>query len=205
MIIFGVGIVGFLGMVVSAMIYPAFVAFDKSISASISSIDSPVLDTVFKAFTRLGDLEIVLALTLGFFAFLWFSGRRPEGVLLIATVALGTALGSFFKDVFERARPDLEHVRIPIPDTYSFPSGHALASFLLFSTLAFIVVLEAKSLSTRVAVIAVGLFLGVGVAFSRVYLGVHYVGDVIASWMLGAAWMTVTTASYFWFTRQQSE
>jgi len=204
-IVFGVAIVSFVLLVVAAMLFPSFAALDETASSAFASIDSDFLDSASRAFTRLGDIEIMMLLTALASVALWYTGRRPESILLAATVALGTGLGSLFKDIFERARPDFEYVRIPIPDTYSFPSGHALASFLLFSTIAFIVVLEAERFATRVWVTTALLTLGVFVGLSRVYLGVHYFGDVIASWMLGSAWMTVTVASYFWLTRQQAE
>ena len=200
-VVFAVGTVGFALLVIAGFTVPAFVAIDEVFSEALRALEGPVLDQMALALTRMADLEVMLALTIVATVGLWVTKRRPEAVLLLATVALGTALGSLFKEIFHRARPGLEYARIPLPDSYSFPSGHALASFLFFATIAFIVALEAKSLTTRVWVAVICFVLAVGVAISRVYLGVHWFGDVLASWLLGAAWMSVTVAAYFWFTQ----
>lgn len=203
-IVFAVGIVGFVLLVLAGFTVPAFVAIDEMLSETLRALEGPVLDQVVLVLTQVADLEVMLVLTVGATIGLWATKRRPEAILLLATVALGTALGSLFKEIFQRARPGLEYARIPLPDSYSFPSGHALASFLFFGTITFIVMLEAKSLATRIWVAAVCFTMAAGVAISRVYLGLHWFGDILASWLLGAAWMSVTVAAYFWFTQAQA-
>lgn len=202
-IVFGIGVTGFLLLALASIAVPGFVSFDEAFSGFVRSPDSSALDSVALWLTRIADLEVILSLTLGVALGLFMTKRRAEAALFLATVGLGTALGSLFKEVFQRLRPGLELARIPLPDSYSFPSGHALASFLFFGVLAFIVLLEAERLSTRAWVMVACGAMAIGIAFSRVYLGVHWFGDILASWMLGAAWMSVTVASYFWFTRRQ--
>jgi len=90
-----------------------------------------------------------------------------------------------------------------LPESYSFPSGHALAAMDYFGILGFIVVLEARKVSTRIWVSILCVVAILAVSFSRVYLGVHWFGDILASWFLGAAWMSVTILAYFWFTRER--
>jgi len=202
-VIFGVAFFGFVALVVAGLTVPAFVTVDRAISDAVRSFESPSLDMLARGLTRLGDMAVMFGLSTVLVVWLAATRRKAEAVLFVATIGLGTALGSLFKDVFGRLRPGLDIARIPLPDSYSFPSGHALASFLFFGTLVFLVLGESTRLSVRVSVSAVCVVLAVGVAMSRVYLGVHWFGDIVASWLLGAAWMAVTIGSYWWFTRDQ--
>jgi undecaprenyl-diphosphatase len=82
-------------------------------------------------------------------------------------------------------RPALEVARLPLPDTYSFPSGHALSSLLFFGSVGFLIVLHERRLGRAAVGVALCVLAALSIAFSRVYLGVHYLGDVIGSWLLG--------------------
>jgi len=122
---------------------------------------------------------------------LWAKGRRAEALLVIVTVAVGVALGYGVKLAVQRVRPALEHARIAIPGTYAFPSGHALASMLYFGIVGFVVMLTERRLKLSALVIGACLAITVLVGLSRVYLGVHYLGDVVGAWLLGAAWLAI--------------
>ena len=182
---------------------PLFVSVDEAVSDLFRSFGGSLLDAVAQAATWIADPWPMVLLTGGTGLVLWITGRRAEAVLIVVTVAGGWLLGELFKEVFQRARPGIEFARIPLPESYSFPSGHALTAFLFFATIAFIVMLEAKTVATRVIVATVCFVLAALVSVSRVYLGVHWFGDILASWILGAAWMTLTISAYFWFTREK--
>lgn len=110
----------------------------------------------------------------------------------MAWLAAGSSLGGWavsiaLKHVFTRARPE-ELYHGTLADGYSFPSGHAMMSAVVFLTLATLVARLAPR--TRLRVYAIGtaaLFSGL-VGLSRVYLGVHWASDVAAGWAAGAAW-----------------
>lgn len=199
-IVFGIAIALFILLVAGLILMPLFVSVDETVSEGLRSLSSPALDTFFKAATWIADPLTMIVLTGGTGIALWATGRRTEAVLVVVTVAGGWLLGELFKEIFQRARPGLALARIPLPESYSFPSGHALAAIEYFGILSFIVILEAKRVSTRVWVSGLCIVAVLAISFSRVYLGVHWFGDILASWMLGAAWMVVTISTYFWFT-----
>jgi undecaprenyl-diphosphatase len=182
---------------------PLFVSVDEAVSEAFRGLGGSLVDAFANVVTWVADPVPMIVLTTGTGLVLWLTGRRAEAVLLVVTVGGGWLLGELFKEVFQRARPGIEFARIPLPESYSFPSGHALTAMQYFGTLAFIVTLEAKKVSTRVWVTALCVAAIVTISFSRVYLGVHWFGDILASWFLGAAWMAVTISGYFWFTRDR--
>src|SRR5262249_11541170 len=77
----------------------------------------------------------------------------------------------------------------------SFPSGHALGSIVAYGSL-LLVFLPAVPRRLRRVAIAVAAAIVVLVGFTRVALGVHYVSDVLAGWLLGVAWLTVPASAF---------
>jgi len=178
-------LLAFVALGVALVFAPAFIRFDAAVSEAIRSVTWPWVESVARAATWLGDFWPMAALTAGAGAALWVMGRRTSSATLVLTVALGSLLGSILKLLFGRLRP-AEVARIALPESYSFPSGHALSSLLFFGSVAFLIVLHVRSL--RVSALGVGLCgLAVfAIGMGRVYLGVHFLGDIIGSWLLGA-------------------
>lgn len=133
-------------------------------------------------------------------------GRRAAGrgsgvrripwrtVVTAIAAAVGSWLSRLGQNLFDRPRPPLGHVGITaivhLPDTPGFPSGHATVSFAAASTLARLQ--RSKRVAWGVRALAAAI------AFSRVYLGVHYVGDVIAGALLGEAIGAVMSLAARW-------
>jgi undecaprenyl-diphosphatase len=121
---------------------------------------------------------------LGSFGFVWFTLailvalllRRPVAFPMVVIAYYSTATaGLLIKLAVDRPRP-VDHPLVPEPGTSSFPSGHAATSFACAATLAMYV-------SRRGAVVL--YLLSAGIAYSRVYVGVHYGLDVLAGAALG--------------------
>ena len=150
------------------------VGWDKHLERWQVAHRAGVLDPVFKALTYAGvdgALWLVLA------ALLALAWRRP-GIFAWTLVAdaLAWAVSTGLQAAIPRSRPDV-HTLIPKPHSHSFPSGHATTSFAC-----------ATVLGVLVPRFRAGFFvLAAAVAWSRVYVGVHYPLDVIA----GAAWGVV--------------
>ncbi|MDZ4655812.1 MAG: phosphatase PAP2 family protein [Coriobacteriia bacterium] len=188
-IAFGVAGVSFLMLTAAVLLMPAFLTFDVHISELVRDISLPGLEGVARFFTTLGSFWVMSALTLGASAYLYVRGRRAEALLLVLTVSLGALLGEGLKLVVGRVRPALEYARIAIPQSYSFPSGHALSAATFFGAVGFIALIGERQLRRSVVVVALCIFMALSVGFSRVYLGVHFLGDVGGGWLLGAAWV----------------
>jgi membrane-associated phospholipid phosphatase len=130
--------------------------------------------------------------------------RRQRRLALWAatTVLVGSLLGFTIKLVVSRSRPSLPDA-VDEAIGYSFPSGHALNSFVIIGVLALLAVpLVARRWRPfvwAVAAAAVGL-----VGFARVGLGVHYVSDVVAGWLLGAGLIAATVVAFDTWRRPRS-
>jgi undecaprenyl-diphosphatase len=128
--------------------------------------------------------------------------RRLAAWAATTMIAAGV-LGFVLKVVVERARPQLPDP-VALAPGYSFPSGHALNSFAFFGML----VLLLEPLLSRgqrwAAWTGAGLIVGL-VGFARVALGVHYVSDVVAGWMVAAGVLAVTTVAFETWRRDTGE
>jgi undecaprenyl-diphosphatase len=109
---------------------------------------------------------------------------------LAAAAPGGLLMNGLLKRVFERARPAFDDPLLAL-NTYSFPSGHTAGAMLFYGTLAAYVISRTQSSRVRGACVALWIFMVVLVGLSRMYLGVHYLSDVLggAAWSL--AWLTL--------------
>jgi len=101
-------------------------------------------------------------------------------------MVVSSVLAGSLKYLIERPRPPAGLALIALPSSASFPSGHAMAGIVLAGTLTLMLIASRAPrwvrVSGSIAVLAAGLVVGL----SRVYLGVHYFSDMLASWCLGA-------------------
>jgi membrane-associated phospholipid phosphatase len=109
------------------------------------------------------------------------------GFFLVAFVGSQLAV-SLAKEGFDRARPDLGSA-VPLPESASFPSGHAAAGAASLGALAVLGAERLPSRRERTVLWAVTAALGLAVGLSRIALGVHFVTDVVAGWCFGVAWL----------------
>jgi undecaprenyl-diphosphatase len=194
--------VGALGLFVLVtlllMAWPFFVPLDSAVSAAIRSTRTPSLTVTAAWATSLGSIRFVLPVTLGLIV--WMAVRRNwrAAVYIFMTVGVGWFLGNYvIKHIIQRPRPAGVNIA-PISSDWAMPSGHTLAAFLLFATLCVLVMLNAPTghhVKRWMAIASAVIILAVG--WSRVYLGVHWFGDVVAALLFGGAWWLFTTASYF--------
>jgi undecaprenyl-diphosphatase len=114
---------------------------------------------------------------------------------LALTSGGGGVLDLELKRFFSRARPAVAEM-LRQAHGYSFPSGHAMGSTVLFAALGYIAFRFLARWRWKAAAISLALTLIVAVALSRVYLGVHWISDVGAGIVCGLLWVTVTTVAY---------
>jgi undecaprenyl-diphosphatase len=188
----------FVLMALLATMWPAFDRLDAAISAAIRSTRNPTLDVVAGSATDFGSFDVVLPVTAALI--LWMAARRHWAavVYIFMTVGVGWFLGNdVIKNIIRRPRPVGVNI-VPVLTDFSMPSSHTLAAFLLYATVCVVVMLNlptGRHMKRWLAAVSTLIIIAVGL--SRVYLGVHWFGDVVAAVMFGGAWWMFTTATYF--------
>ncbi|MEP7284759.1 MAG: phosphatase PAP2 family protein [Chloroflexota bacterium] len=165
------------------------VQLDQNVEIAVHAWGTPQLVTVFKIITVLGFqvlLVVVAAVTL------YYIVKRQRGHLIIWLVAFVGAqlLNELLKRIFARPRPIFSDPYL-VAINYSFPSGHAMISLVVYGLLAFFILLEVHSALKRTAIIIFTVLLVLLIGISRIYLGVHYFSDIAGGYMVGAAWLAV--------------
>lgn len=160
---------------------------DVQVTRFLATHRDPVLNSIALAFTHLGDFASVVVITLAGLAYnLWRRFYRSAGALA-ASVIGGFGLNVLLKNVFHRPRPLVDY-RLVQEIGFSFPSGHAMVAAALYTTLAFVLLRHIRDRGARRAIVVVTIILAIGIATSRVYLGVHYLTDVLAGALAGGLW-----------------
>jgi membrane-associated phospholipid phosphatase len=154
------------------------------------------LDGMMLAFTLAGGGVGMTVVCLAMIIVLWI-GQRRRAALFMAIAGIGTfLLSTGLKLLFHRARP-LEGYLIAAPSSFSFPSGHAMASMgVLASTVVVLHAIGAPRRLRHIATVGSGVFL-CGVALSRIYFGVHYFSDVVGGQLAAAAWVSALTGWFY--------
>ena len=151
------------------------------------------LDTFFIAFTWLGSLYFLTPSALILTGFLLWAGKSREILLLVLSLSTAGIAVHIAKLIFRRPRPDsLVHL-VPMPTDWSFPSGHTAQATAFFLSVTLIAIRTLPpALATLTAVFSLLIVIGVG--YSRVYLQVHYLSDVLAGMALAVLLVLVVDA-----------
>ena len=195
----GVGAAVFAALItVSADVYEAVVDAD-----GISGLDLPVLDLAMSlrtpagerwvtAFTHLGGTASMVFISLTLTAAMYVHWRRRSIPLMMVVASAGSLIfTSVGKSVVGRARPPLEFAVPPYEYAPSFPSGHTLNSTVIALMLAYLAWWLSTRLWVRVLCPILGAVWAAAMGLSRVYLGHHWLTDVIFGWVFGLAWLAL--------------
>jgi membrane-associated phospholipid phosphatase len=170
------------------------VRWDVEFSRWLHEHSSPTLVSVFNVFTFTGSVPVLALLTVAVALYLLRRGRLNEAAL-VCVGALGIEIvNPILKLIFHRPRPELAYVHL---DTYSFPSGHAAGSAAVYGLVFYLLARQARPPWQVLAAVGYVLLVA-GIGFSRLYLEVHYLSDVLAGLSLGAAWAGACLFIYEW-------
>jgi membrane-associated phospholipid phosphatase len=189
--------------VLAAEVYDAVVEDD-----GIAGLDRPALDLALRlrtptgdrmvtAYTHLGSpglmplLATVAALAM---ALTW---RQWTPVLLTTVTGLGSLLMTMVgKAAVGRIRPPRADAVPPFETSFSFPSGHSLNAMALAGIIAYLLVRRQRTARARLLTVVAAATFAVTMGLSRVYLGHHWLTDVLVAWLLALSWLCVVITAH---------
>lgn len=160
---------------------------DPHVASDIVGIRSGPLTQLAHVLTLAGSEPVVG--TLAVLLFILLLERRGQAFAFIAAAGMtaSVALTVAVKIMVERPRPGAADRLGPVDHSYSFPSGHTLNSAVFLGMAVILLLPLAERRARRAAMIATAAVLTLGIGWSRVYLGYHWMTDVVASWLLATA------------------
>jgi undecaprenyl-diphosphatase len=201
------GLVGglvFVGLMIgSASVYDAVTeadgvaGLDRPVLEWVMTLRTPASEAVVTAFTNLGR-TLPMVVIAGFLMIaLYLRFRRRTIVVLMLVAAAGSITFTLVgKALVGRSRPPLVDAVPPYEQSFSFPSGHTLNSTVVAGMLAYLVVWLASRLWARVAAVVAAALWAVSMGLSRVFLGHHWLTDVVFAWLFGLAWLALLITAH---------
>ena len=164
---------------------------DMQATAWLAGLISPGLTGVMQDISLVGSRGVVLALVAITALGLLLKKRWQDSVLLLLAYGAGEVTLSCLKSYLQRPRPAAP---LALVHGYSFPSGHAFNIMLICGFAAYLLWPVCRGARARIAILIVSLSLIVLVGFSRIYLRVHWLDDVLAGYAVGLAWLLISKA-----------
>ena len=174
---------------------------DEPVTRWLMSLRSGPANIVVKAVSALGGLTVVAAVLVLLLLLVWHE-CRPLGWTLLAASLARPPLEWSLKELVDRPRPDLG--RLVPGNGPSFPSGHVMAAIAIWGLLPPVVALLSGRRSAWWWSVALSGLVICSVAFTRVYLGVHWLSDVVGALLLGALYLLAIEALLDWHHRRRA-
>ena len=165
-------------------------SLDTSLLQTLYAARTPGLVQLFSLITELAGAVAVIVITLGIAAVLWRQGRWHYIAGLLISVGGAVASGYILKEIIQRARPPMPFPAI-VETSYSFPSNHAIAAMALYGFVIYLVWKLCPESIVRGIWIGLITSLILLIGFSRLYLGVHYMSDVLGGYLLGGIFLWI--------------
>ncbi|HEY4516348.1 MAG TPA: phosphatase PAP2 family protein [Candidatus Paceibacterota bacterium] len=176
--------------------------------SAITYLDNQVLIGLFSARTTamvsamtyvsmFGEWTLILPLAAAVALVLFFAKHRAEALGLLVAVFGSTAVVLALKFVFARERPDA-YFRAIAETGASFPSAHAALSLAFYGFVAYLILRRYEGGGVRLLAVGGAAALALAIGFSRLYLGVHYLSDVVDGFAIGAIflWLGIAVARH---------
>ncbi len=194
------GVMGLAAFFIITLLYEmnALYSFDLWVFSFVENNRNMYLTLVMHVITMLSDYRVIVSIIL---LVLLFEKRKQLGLILASITGVSTLLMFWLKDFFARPRPT-EIVALSSESTFSYPSGHALAAMVFYGMILFLIHRNIKDrILSRLLQVMLGILIFL-IGISRVYLGVHYMSDVLAGFALGYAllMMGILVVRHFYLT-----
>jgi len=188
------GLVVLFALITALMLTGQLAGWESGVYAFLAGMISPPLTNVVILITDIGSptalIVIVVALVLIPYT------RHRLAIPVVCSAVLAVILTNVLKVLIARERPDI--LRLVTESGYGFPSGHAFSNAAFYVIVILIVFHLTQSRPIRTVTVIVGVLLPFLIGTSRIYLGVHYAGDVLAGWTLGVAVALFSDTLWCW-------
>ncbi|PPF87158.1 phosphatidic acid phosphatase [Subtercola sp. Z020] len=179
--------------------------FDEPMLNAAMTMRSPWFDALATGYTTIAGPIGMPIIAVGVLLVLAIKRHSWTPVILIVAAGGGSVLMTIAgKDLIGRTRPPLADAVPPYEYSPSFPSGHTLNAIVVAGIIAYLLILRRETVHGRVLIISAAALFALTVGLSRVFLGHHWFTDVLAGWVLGAAWLAlVITAHRLYLTARR--
>jgi membrane-associated phospholipid phosphatase len=178
------------GWIVDEQIRQGDTSNDERLAEWLHGRATDPFNDVFRAITTLGNFTTLVVVTVIAVTVFWRRRERTDAVFVLFAFLGAQVLSSAMKLGFRRERPFFPDP-LATESSFSFPSGHALISLAVYGSIALVLARRLPRRVDRMLLYAATGLLILAIGFSRLYLGVHFLSDVLAGFAAGAAWLAL--------------
>lgn len=175
-------------------------AIDSSVEQFLTPLRGETLDVAMLIITSVFSVWTVVSIILILLVLAWYCAACRENALtIIGSILIGVLLVETLRPIFERARPIAIDIAYGLETSYSFPSGHSAAAASFFTCWGLLFWRRIKNPVLRACIACGAACAMILIAFSRVYLRVHFATDVLGGILIGvcAACIAVSVKTYY--------
>ena len=187
----------FAGIIEDVVTADSIVALDHAMAQLIAAYREPWVVAVFLWITSLGEPRVVGAVLVVACLVLWLTKRKYAIAGLLASSFGAGVFVTLGKLAFQRSRPV---AAVLLEPSFSFPSGHATIAVAFYGFLGYVLIRSSTQWKQRVNLLFATATLVLAIGLSRIGLGVHYLSDVWAGYLLGALWLIVGITLSEWLS-----
>lgn len=159
-------------------------AFDNAVYSFIINIRNPILTEILKVITNFGGILNLFIITLVTVVILLILKKKKFAIAISLNILISSTTYIILKNIFQRPRPPIGE-RLIEEAGYSFPSGHTTNNVAFYGLAIYLIYKNVKNKVLRNVLCCILACIPLIIAFSRIYLRVHYPSDVIAGTVLG--------------------
>ena len=165
--------------------------FDTFMYELITYGMNDITTIIYKAITFLGSTLFIVLLCIVFLILFIVLKKKNIGLVISSVLIISTLFNNLLKIIFCRTRPDV--IKLVHESSYSFPSGHTMASVSMYGILIYILIKSNINKKIKITLITILGILPILVGLSRVYLGAHYVSDIIGGFIVSIILLLIET------------
>ena len=150
-----------------------------------------IINGIFKVITFFGSTPFIVALSVILFVVFLICKKKNMAYLTASVIIISTILNNVIKVIIMRSRPDV--LKLVIETSYSFPSGHTMASVTIYGILLYLVNKTDLKSGLKNILRVILIILPILIGISRIYLGAHFATDVIGAYLVSSILLLVTT------------
>lgn len=158
---------------------------------------------IMRDITSLGGTTLITLVTSGVVLWLLLLRQRAAAVFMALTVISSSILNNTLKHVFDLPRPEI-FPHETLVSSATFPSGHSLTSAVTYLTIAFLISRLSINPALKILAFCIAGLISFWVGISRLYLGVHWPSDLIASWILALGWCALCWMVWLMYLRHNT-
>ena len=190
----------FVGILEDLITSDPIIAADTRIANLVVAFRTEALTNVFNWITLLGKSQVILVFICTLTVILWL-WRKNDYILSLFIAVIGSEVFTFLgKWAFHRPRP---LTALYVENSYSFPSGHATVAVAFYGFAGFLLAHFIDDWNRKINIFFLTVLIIAAIGLSRIYLGVHFVSDIWAGYLVGAMWLIIAITFSQWLKHQK--